>query len=57
MIRRAISASRIWIACVCVNACPATLPVRNGEVVEDAIDQEEKDKILQQLAMLGYLEE
>jgi predicted AlkP superfamily phosphohydrolase/phosphomutase len=36
---------------------PATLPVNNGEVVQAEVDQEEKDKILEQLAMLGYLEE
>lgn len=36
---------------------PPTRPVRDGAVVEDSVPQEDKDKILAQLAMLGYLED
>ena len=40
-----------------VNKGPATLPVRHGEVVKEPRPADDKDKILEQLAMLGYLEE
>jgi len=36
---------------------PTTRPVKDGEVQEEAIPAEDRDKILAQLAMLGYLEE
>jgi predicted AlkP superfamily phosphohydrolase/phosphomutase len=36
---------------------PATLPVKDGELQDAAIPVEDRDKILAQLAMLGYLEE
>ena len=40
-----------------VRSGPPTRPVKDGAVQEDAIPAEDRDKILAQLAMLGYLEE
>jgi len=40
-----------------VRSGPATRSVKGGAVQEDAIPTEDRDKILAQLAMLGYLEE
>ncbi|MCP5159632.1 MAG: alkaline phosphatase family protein [Gammaproteobacteria bacterium] len=40
-----------------VHSGSTTRPVKDGAVQEDAIPAEDRDKILAQLAMLGYLEE
>ncbi len=40
-----------------VRSGPATRPVKDGLVQDDPIPAEDRDKILAQLAMLGYLEE